>query len=252
VRINVRKTVIGLFIAGVLGAMLFPFAIYFLGLALAPPRPVAETSAAPPFLGDAIWARIGGGRATEIHSVSPITFARFVACIIKAEQYDASKPGEHQPECQELLAGVEGTEYLSRMHMRDQKVPEGPRWAIGQFATNVWLTRSWTRAELLTTLAARGEFGAGLRGVEAAARHYFGRSAADLTLPQAAMLASFFKYRLNAYDPWCERAAAAEMRGRILQQMRDNLAIDDAALKAANASELELGPPPADNKPCRD
>ena len=30
---------------------------------------------------------------------------------------------------------------------------------IGQFATAAWLTRSWTKAELLDTLASRGEFG---------------------------------------------------------------------------------------------
>ena len=249
-RINVRNTLIGLVVAGILAALLFPFAIYFLGLAFAPPRPVVETSPVLPVVADAIWARIGGGRTTEIQPLGPVTFARFLSCVIKAEQYDASKPGEQQAECQEIMAGIDGTEYLSRQHMRDQKVPEGIRWAMGQFATNVWLTRSWTRAELLATLAGRGEFGAGLRGVEAAAHHYFGRSAAELTLPQAAMLASFFKDRTTAFDPWCERAAAAEMRAGILQKMRDNLAIDDAALNAANASELDLGPPPADHKAC--
>jgi hypothetical protein len=34
--------------------------------------------------------------------------------------------------------------------------------------------------------------------------------------------------------------------------MRDNRSIDDAALSGANTSGLQLGPPPADHKPCRD
>ena len=73
-----------------------------------------------------------------------------------------------------------------------------------------------------------------------------------MSLAQAAMLAAFIGDRTTAFDPWCEAAAAADMRRRVLQRMRDDQAIDEAGLNAANISELDLGPPPADHKPCRD
>ena len=41
---------------------------------------------------------------------------------------------------------------------------------------------TWTKAQLLDTLAARGEFGSGFIGAEAAAAGYFGRAVDQLTL----------------------------------------------------------------------
>lgn len=252
-RLNVRRILIGLPIAGVLGAILFPFAIYFIGLAIAPPRPVPAQKPVPPLIGDAIWARANGGPAATLTPISPVSMAQFAACVA-FEDFKDTTPGDARrvEACRGYMPAVQGLEYLSGVHMRDANVEPSFRQAIGRFSTMIWMTRSWTKAEFLNTVAERGEFGAGLRGAEAASRHYFGRSAAELTLPQAAMLAAFFADRRTAFDPWCEPAAAAGMRGRILQRMRDDSSIDDAGLSAANTSELDLGPPPADHKPCRD
>jgi hypothetical protein len=43
---------------------------------------------------------------------------------------------------------------------------------------------------------------------------------------------------------------AATMRRRILERMRDNLAIDEAATQSANRAELGLTVPPPTHKPC--
>jgi penicillin-binding protein 1A len=149
------------------------------------------------------------------------------------------------------MPAMPGLEYLSGLHVRDAGLKPGFREGLGRFSTTVWLTRSWTKTEFLTTLADRGEFGAGVRGVEAGSRHYFGRTAGELTLPQAAMLAALAGDR-RVHDPWCDPAGAAFRRGRILQEMRDNVVIDDAALQSASTSELGLGPAPRDHRPCPD
>lgn len=52
-----------------------------------------------------------------------------------------------------------------------------------------WLERKYTKAQILDLYLNRVYFGAGAYGVEAAAQRYFGESARQLTLPQAAMLA---------------------------------------------------------------
>ena len=251
-RLSERRTLIGLFIAGVIGAILFMPAVYFLGLWLAPPRPVPVTRHVPRLLSDAIWARADGGRATELQPLNPINFVKHRACrAIAARTDDPRLRGERRAECMKQLPAVQAADYLSGVHIRDEHADSGGfREGISQFATAAWLTRSWTKAELVDTLAARGEFGSLWRGADAAARGYFARDAARLTLSQAALLAGLLGDRRT--DPWCDPGAAASIRHRILERMRDNLAIDDAALEAANVTDLGLAPPPPDHKPCRD
>lgn len=248
---DTRKAIFGVLIAGITGGILFLPAIYFIGLAIAPPRPIPSTTHVSPVLADAFWARANGGRATEFTPLSPVTLAEFAACIA-IEDFKDTTPGDARrvQACRGYLPAMQGVEYLSGMHMRDSHLPPSFREGLGRFATSMWVTRSWTKTQFLDTLASRGEFGAGLRGVEAASRAYFGKDAGALTLPQAALLASFIGDRSTAFDPWCEPTAAAQMRGRVLERMREDLVIDDDELAAANTSELALGPPPADHKPC--
>jgi len=253
VRLNERRTLIGLFIAGVAGAILFPFAIYFIGLAVAPAPPTPATTPVPPLLADAIWARAEGGTATRLTPVTHLSMARFAACVAIEDFYDTA-PGDAQrvTACREYMPALQGVEYLAGLQMRDAGLKTSFGEGLGRFSTLVWVTHSWTKAEFLNTVAERGEFGTAVRGAETASHHYFGRAATELTLPQAALLAAFIGDRTSDFDPWCGPAGAVALRARVLQRMRDNLSIDDAELKAANTSGLELGPPPAGHRPCRD
>jgi hypothetical protein len=251
VQLNARKILIGLPIAGVFGAVLFPFAIYFIGLTVAPPPPLPARAPVPPMIAEAIWARADGGRATALTPITHVSMAQFAACVAIEDFWDTT-PGDAQrvAACQRYMPAVQGVEYLSRVHMRGANLKSPFVEGLGRFSTTIWLTHSWTKAQLLSTIAERGEFGSGFRGAEAAARGYFGQAAVQLTLPQAAMIGAFVGAR--PVDPWCDPAAAAGMRRRVLERMRDNLAIDDAAFEAANVTELGLGPPPSDHKPCPD
>ena len=251
-RLTERRTLIGLFIAGVAGAILFMPAVYFLGLWLAPPRPVPVSTHVPPLLSDAIWARADGGRATELQPINPISFARMRICrTVAAQTGDPTVRAERRAECMKILPAIQAADYLSGLHMQDERVPEGGfRSSISQFATAAWLTRSWTKAELVETLAARGEFGIRFRGADAAARGYFAREAEELSLSQTALLAGLIGDRRT--DPWCDIEATASIRHRILERMRENLAIDDTAFNTADREPIDLGSPPADYQPCRD
>ncbi len=57
----------------------------------------------------------------------------------------------------------------------------------------LWLERKYSKDQILELYLNRVYFGAGAYGVEAAARKYFGHSARNLTLPEAAMLAGLMK-----------------------------------------------------------
>ncbi len=228
-------------IAGLAGAALFPFAVYYVGLAVAPPRPVPAHISVPPLIADALWARADGGHATAFTPITPVSMAQFVACIA-IEDFKDTTPGDARrvAACRSYQPGLLGVEYLSGVHMRDANLKPSFREGLGRFSTTIWLTHSWTKADFLSTLAERGDVGSGFRGVEAAAQGYFGRAAAQLTLPQAALIGAFMGDR--RVDPWCDPESAAVMRRGILERMRDNNAIDERAYEAAQVAPLGLVP----------
>jgi penicillin-binding protein 1A len=80
-------------------------------------------------------------------------------------------------------------------------------------------------------------FGNGARGIEAASRHYFGRSANQLSLPQAALLAAMPKAPTH-YDPRRHPKEARERRDLVLSLMGEQKRISDAEMKAAQAAPL--------------
>jgi penicillin-binding protein 1A len=57
----------------------------------------------------------------------------------------------------------------------------------------LWLERKYSKNEILELYLNRVYFGSGAYGVEAAAQRYFGKSARNVTLPEAAMLAGLVK-----------------------------------------------------------
>ncbi|AYG64728.1 MULTISPECIES: transglycosylase domain-containing protein [unclassified Rhizobium] len=96
----------------------------------------------------------------------------------------------------------------------------------------LWLERKYTKDQILTMYLNRVYFGSNAYGVEAASRRYFNKSAHDVNLGEAAMLAGLVKApsRLSpARDP-----AAAEARAQlVLQAMHDQGFISEADIKTA-------------------
>ena len=85
----------------------------------------------------------------------------------------------------------------------------------------LWLERKHSKDQILEMYLNRVYFGSGSYGVEAASRRYFGKSARDVTLAEAAMLAGLLKApsKLSpARDPkaaedarsWCSPPCAAK------------------------------------------
>jgi hypothetical protein len=258
---TIQRILVGLAIAAVAGAVLFLPAIYLVGLWVAPSLPMPSTSRVPPLFAEAVWARANGGRADELRPVNPVNLLTLAGCLMLAEPIeDPEERRGRQQQCRSELPGIEAAGYLSRLHLRDEGLLPGRiQYAFGQLATGAWITRSWSKAELVTTLAAQAEFGLGWRGAETAARGYFARPLAGLPAAQAATLAAFIGTVGGAElgmasgwsDPWCDPDRVMSMRRRVLERMRDNLAIDDAEFESADRVELGLTDPPPGHKPCR-
>jgi membrane peptidoglycan carboxypeptidase len=82
-------------------------------------------------------------------------------------------------------------------------------------------------------------FGQQAYGVEAAAQRYFSKSAKDLSLPQAALLAGIVQSP-SRYDPVNDEAEATKRRNIVLQRMADVGDISQAQADEAKKTPLDL------------
>jgi len=138
------------------------------------------------------------------------------------------------------------------------------RWASGastitqQLAKNAFLTKEKTitrkikeiilakrmekvlsKRRILELYLNEVEWGDGLYGAEAAGRYYFGKSASDVNLPEAAMLASMLpnpKY----YNPFVRWEKVKRKQRRVLRLMRGNRVISREDYEAALEEPLAL------------
>ena len=101
------------------------------------------------------------------------------------------------------------------------------------------LEKEFSKQQILELYLNKVYFGDGLYGAEAASLGYFGTHAADLTVPQAAMLAGLVKSP-SAYAPTVSPERALARRNLVLQQMREAGFIDAATYRAAVHAPVRL------------
>ncbi len=96
-----------------------------------------------------------------------------------------------------------------------------------------------SKAEILEVYINQIHFGAGAQGIEKAADTFFGKSARDLTLSEAALLAGLPKSP-SAYNPFRHMDRALKRRQLVLQRMKDTgyISEDQAALAASDIPEF--------------
>lgn len=250
-RLEERRTLIVVLVAGSVGAVLLLPSLYFLGLWLVPERPQpAPTGSTPPLVRKALWARADGGPTTELQPVTAVGLVRMRICRVLAARHDSPDArGKARSECLHHMPGIQLADRLTGVHVEDLGVQGGLREGLGQVANAAWVTRHWNANTLMDTLAVRDRYGFGWRGIDAASAGYFGRPSAELTADQAAFLAVMIgEERL---DPWCSPMEATTMRNRILERMHANGALTAAELRAAFDRPLGLAPPPEGRPPCK-
>lgn len=101
------------------------------------------------------------------------------------------------------------------------------------------IERQYTKDQILELYLNKMYFGAGLYGAEAASMGYFGKSARDLTVAEAAMIAGLVKSP-STWAPTVNLERATARRNVVLGAMREMGAIDDAAYQQARASKVVL------------
>jgi penicillin-binding protein 1A len=112
---------------------------------------------------------------------------------------------------------------------------------VREAVISVQLEKDYTKAEILEQYLNRVYFGDGAYGAEAAALSYFGKPAAELTLPEAATLASVLTSP-SRLSPRADPTAAVQRRNRVLDQMAAYGLAGRPEVEAAKAAPLEVIP----------
>lgn len=94
--------------------------------------------------------------------------------------------------------------------------------------------KKYTKKEILEFYVNTYYLGSGAYGVEQASQTYFGKSAKDLNLAEAAMIAGLFQAP-NAYDPYQNPKLAEERRNTVLYLMKRHGYITEKEYKIAKA-----------------
>ncbi len=102
-----------------------------------------------------------------------------------------------------------------------------------------YLENLYSKQEILEMYLNKVYFGDGLHGVEAAARGYFGKPAADLQVDEAALLAGLIQSP-SSYAPTVNLDRAIARRNVVLQAMLSSGAIDAATAERAKSSPVTI------------
>jgi penicillin-binding protein 1A len=129
------------------------------------------------------------------------------------------------------------TQQLARQSFLTSKKTYGRKMKEAIVAARI--EREFDKPEILELYLNKVYFGDGLYGVEAASLGYFGKSAADLTLSQAALLAGLVKSP-STYAPTVDLERAVARQKVVLQAMRNARVIDQQAYDAALKSPVRL------------
>jgi len=140
-----------------------------------------------------------------------------------------------------LEGGSTLTQQLARSLYPDQ-VGQGEtlgrKWR--ELLVSLQLEARFSKRDLLLSYLNRVYLGVGW-GFEDASRQYFGKSAAGLELPEAALLVGLLPSP-NGYDPCFDPQAALDSRNRVLAKMVDTGRISADAGRRARRSPVQLSP----------
>ncbi len=131
------------------------------------------------------------------------------------------------------------TQQLARMLFL--KPDKSIKRKIKEAALSMRIEQRYTKDEILGMYLNQAYFGTRAYGIEAAAQTYFGKSAKDINIAEAALLASMPKAP-SVYSPFKNPAKAKERRSIVLKQMFDSKFITGEQYETAKNAPLPLNP----------
>ncbi len=134
---------------------------------------------------------------------------------------------------------------------RDAATEQTPARKLREARLALALEETYSKDEILTRYLNIVYFGKGAYGIQAAAQRYFSVNAADLALPQAAMLAGLVQSPFYD-DPIDNPENAAVRRNQVLQRMFDLGHVSEQEVTAIAPTAVEVAPGIAPANGCID
>jgi 1A family penicillin-binding protein len=125
--------------------------------------------------------------------------------------------------------------FPERISLRDQSYTRKLKEAI----LAALIERTYPKEQILEFYLNKVYLGDGYHGVEAAARGFFNKSAMELSVEDAAMIAGVIQSPSN-YAPTINLDKAIARRAQVLQAMLENKVIDRAGFERARATKVHL------------
>lgn len=116
------------------------------------------------------------------------------------------------------------------------------RRKIKEVILALWTERIFTKDEILEMYLNQVPYGGSAYGIEEASKIYFGKSAKDLTLEEAAFLAGL-PQAPSIYSPYVDPDRALKRRNLVLRKMKEEGYIDEKTMKKAQKTKLNVLPP---------
>lgn len=116
-----------------------------------------------------------------------------------------------------------------------------PERKIKEAVVALQIEKRYTKREILVFYCNHIHFGHGTYGVEAASRLYFGKSARDLSLEEAALIAGIIQTPARQ-SPYVDMERARRRRNYVLGRMREEGYITPAEAEAAMAKPIVVRP----------
>ncbi|SFA81708.1 penicillin-binding protein 2A [Lentibacillus halodurans] len=139
------------------------------------------------------------------------------------------------------MAKVEGASTITQQLAKNLFLTNDKTWLrkTKEVMAAIHLERHLSKNEILELYLNEIYFGQGVYGVEAAARKFFNKSAADLTISEGALLAGMAKAP-NGYSPVNHPEKAEKRRNVVLQAMDDTGSITTETRTQAQEKKLGL------------
>ncbi len=133
------------------------------------------------------------------------------------------------------------TQQLTRkLFLTDDKTPERK---IKEAILAIQIEKRYTKREIFTLYCNQMYFGHGVYGVEAASRLYFGKSAKDVSIEEAALIAGILQGNVRQ-SPYVNRDAAMRRRNYTLGRMADVGYITPAQSEELKKKPIVVRPDP--------
>ncbi|MGM0365950.1 MAG: PBP1A family penicillin-binding protein [Actinomycetota bacterium] len=143
----------------------------------------------------------------------------------------------------DLKAGelVEGASTITQQYVKNVYFSPEKTWSrkIKEAAIAIQLERYYTKDKIMEMYLNTIYFGAGLYGIEKASQEYFGISASELTLEEAALLAGLIRSPEN-YSPFNTLERAENRRNLVLTLMYEQELIDRDEYLSALTAPIEI------------